>query len=349
MGLLSDRTREARDRQVTQRPPGPSERGSPPRTWGIRRSWPRSGTSSTVHPHARGEYGSNEASGPNIRGSPPRTWGIRATTGGSVFWGGGSPPRTWGIQVSATDQPGHPRLVHPHARGEYVIRVSSLALAGVGSPPRTWGILASGPACRPSVQPRFTPTHVGNTPMNADSLVDVVLGSPPRTWGIPVASAGHSSYRPSVHPHARGEYVQTVTSRHRRGPVHPHARGDDRSRPSRAGGGRRFTPTHVGTTVRTSRSTCRAGGSPPRTWGPPSGVGHGRPLYGSPPRTWGPCVASPNAQVWLSGSPPRTWGNLAHIDAKSHRFTPTHVGTLSVAKENARVALHRFTPTHVGN
>src|SRR2546430_1518600 len=74
----------------------------------------------------------------------------------------------------------HVQSVHPHARGEYLHQLNQIIREN-GSPPRTWGILA-GPALEDSVV-RFTPTHVGNTPL-------------PR-----VPSAGHS-----VHPHARGEY-----------------------------------------------------------------------------------------------------------------------------------------------
>ena len=199
VGLLSDRTREARDRQVTQRPPGPSERGSPPRTWGIRRSWPRSGTSSTVHPHARGEYGRRRPDPgqpqvhPHARGEYARR--RRAVRAGSRFT-----PTHVG-NTMRTESPNLLLTVHPHARGEYAL-VAVLALGSYGSPPRTWGIRPVSLAA--FVKPRFTPTHAGNTPMQRHSLSEL-LGSPPRTWGILVAFAGRER-------------------------------------------GRRFTPTHVGNT-----------------------------------------------------------------------------------------------------
>ncbi len=189
VGLLSDRTREARDRQVTQRPPGPSERGSPPRTWGIRRSWPRSGTSSTVHPHARGEYGRRRPDPGQPLGSPPRTWGIRATP----------PSGSCG------------KSVHPHARGEYdANRITQPSFDG--SPPRTWGIRLGRRLGLGVV--RFTPTHVGNTASvpcrickatvhphargeyaHERHSLSELLGSPPRTWGILVAFAGRERGR----------------------------------------------------------------------------------------------------------------------------------------------------------
>src|SRR5437763_263030 len=74
--------------------------------------------------------------------------------------------------------------VHPHARGEYRT-VSDFSCRSCGSPPRTWGILIR-LVWRPSGC-RFTPTHVGNTSLFRSATTV-----------------------PSVHPHARGEYLNRV-------------------------------------------------------------------------------------------------------------------------------------------
>jgi len=90
--------------------------------------------------------------------------------------------------------------VHPHTRGEFLIRDWPAEL-DAGSPPHAWGILITFAFVR-SVQ-RFTPTRVGNSSVSAsDALlfavhphtrgefvvinrrVDDVFGSPPHAWGI---------------------------------------------------------------------------------------------------------------------------------------------------------------------
>src|SRR5262249_30810023 len=95
----------------------------------------------------------------------------------------------------------HRLPVHPHARGEYPISRAASAFA-FGSPPRTWGIrvcFASDMILLPvhphargeydrsflnvDLTERFTPTHVGNTPVHG-RRGGPAIGSPPRTWGI---------------------------------------------------------------------------------------------------------------------------------------------------------------------
>ena len=172
-----------------------------------------------VHPHACGEYHPEGSEDIEDFGSPPRVWGILLqfshepaqyrftptrvgntlqliSSSKHVY---GSPPRVWGIPRSAswkcTDH-----SVHPHACGEYIhVDASSYGLSG--SPPRVWGILA--PASPPPLGNRFTPTRVGNTPMNQTlsrgtpvhphacgeyvtswRLLMLLCGSPPRVWGI---------------------------------------------------------------------------------------------------------------------------------------------------------------------
>ncbi len=156
-----------------------------------------------------------------------------------------------------------------------------------------------------------------------------------------------------------------------RGSVHPHVRGDDptsaRSRQNATGSpprawGRfhvpfpliprsRFTPTCVGTMIRSPACTIRSIGSPPRAWGrlcPPSGtptltrftptcVGtipgnpRTRPANTVHPHVRGDdACLSPCSGVGC-GSPPRAWGRLKRprVFRRGHRFTPTCVGTMS--------------------
>ena len=153
----------------------------------------------------------------------------------------GSPPRAWGRRNLKLTTPHRHRFtptcvgttflrmlgmtkegVHPHVRGDDVMRSITYATAA-GSPPRAWGrrrIWRWGGAFT-----RFTPTCVGTT----------VQSSP--------------SFRPrTVHPHVRGDDAVEI-----RGLV------PDSGSPPRAWGRRdsedvlpihaRFTPTCVGTTL----------------------------------------------------------------------------------------------------
>ena len=254
-----------------------------------------------------------------------------------VFWGGGSPPRTWGIHANA-DHAGLLRPVHPHARGEYALE-SPAWPGGVGSPPRTWGILPLS-LCRISIQ-RFTPTHVGNTPTTPSSRH--CHGSPPRTWGILCVSDIRASA--SVHPHARGEYVQTLTTAIGLGRFTPTHVGNTRWPHQGKIAHRRFTPTHVGNTA--SGDRCRSG----RYRFTPTHVGNTPVRYlrcraGSPPRTWGIRSVATALAISANGSPPRTWGIRTVASwIELRRFTPTHVGNTGATTPRPR----RFTPTHVGN
>ena len=215
---------------------------------------------------------------------------------------------------------------------------------------------------------RFTPTHVGNT-LSTASRIRARGGSPPRTWGIRLpAGSSCSSFngspprtwgirhlprveriavrftpthvgntsRPSshwcsaaVHPHARGEYV-TIARRGGWRTVHPHARGEYVDDVHLAPPTTRFTPTHVGNTLRRARGRRYEYGSPPRTWGIPATTSccqttstvhpHARGEYcfhvarllvdvgGSPPRTWGILPFGATVSRRPEGSPPRTWG-----------------------------------------
>ena len=191
--------------------------------------------------------------------------------------------------------------VHPHARGEYAAGPKGIVLPH-GSPPRTWGIQLGGPG--DNVPFRFTPTHVGNTPVPAVDGTNRTVhphargeyssqpapratrsGSPPRTWGIlsprlenrpvprftptHVGNTAHMcdcEYHLTVHPHARGEYMRPAPTL-----------GEVVGSPPRTWGIRglfahsrrspRFTPTHVGNTFAFGLRNIFTSGSPPRTWG----------------------------------------------------------------------------------
>ncbi len=212
-----------------------------------------------VHPHARGEHRRIPSSSPWSAGSSPRTWGTHLA-GREVRVLDRFIPTHVGNTGGMCD--GRFRTpVHPHTRGEHDRRLD-LSKRRLGSSPRTWGTLGrsrEGDALR-----RFIPTHVGNT----NSLLSRRLpsaGSSPRTWGtlfdgpperneprfIPTHVGNTSnwpstSYRPTVHPHARGEHTgqlppvgNVIGSSPRtwgtlRPPaaattgasVHPHARGE---------------------------------------------------------------------------------------------------------------------------
>ena len=172
-----------------------------------------------VHPHARGEHATTTADTSAASGSSPRTWGTRYSHI-ELFEHGWFIP----THVGNTRTPRHSPsagTVHPHARGEHVIR-KLRGRCGSGSSPRTWGTPA--PARRGPRQCRFIPTHVGNTgetsSMSSRKAVHPhargehcivrtysagVFGSSPRTWGTPgiISMASVSS---TVHPHARGEH-----------------------------------------------------------------------------------------------------------------------------------------------
>ncbi len=118
---------------------------------------------------------------------------------GSKGHNAGSPPHTWGIPHGFVSRERSPRFtpthvgntfqrsiayskrpVHPHTRGEYYIYVPCFQISD-GSPPHTWGIRV--PKQNSLREPRFTPTHVGNTGF-LTRYSHNSAGSPPHTWGI---------------------------------------------------------------------------------------------------------------------------------------------------------------------
>ena len=159
--------------------------GSSPHTWGIH--WSRRGPG-------------------RFYGSSPHTWGIRSFGSGSLGFiavhphiRGAyrclcdnllTPVRFIPTYVGHTENLrvfslGHP--VHPHIRGAYALLFGGEGWQ-VGSSPHTWGIRC--PLHLPGTCTRFIPTYVGHT------ISKSVLSAPG-----------------SVHPHIRGAYVVTGSSR----------------------------------------------------------------------------------------------------------------------------------------
>ena len=135
-------------------------------------------TSSTVHPHMRGECrGTKRPSGPSA-GSSPHAWGIPDEELDAIKG------RRFIPTCVGNTRPPLPQAfcwpVHPHMRGEYYYDFGTVE-DGYGSSPHAWGIhprRAGTYRWR-----RFIPTCVGNT-------------RPP----LPQAFCW------PVHPHMRGEY-----------------------------------------------------------------------------------------------------------------------------------------------
>ena len=192
-----------------------------------------------VHPHMRGEYGTDSGIGQLKGGSSPHAWGILPGCIDLQL-----PYRFIPTCVGNTQaREHHDRglTVHPHMRGEYARQTRCLRELS-GSSPHAWGIHAQGLAV--VVPGRFIPTCVGNTtpsppclrpkPVHPHmrgeyntiaTLSQAEAGSSPHAWGIPCPLAGrqragrfiptcvgntprHSiiSQITSVHPHMRGEY-----------------------------------------------------------------------------------------------------------------------------------------------
>ena len=175
-------------------------------------------------------------------GSPPHAWGILAVHVAPAVDRAGSPPHAWGIRdARPVVRFSHP--VHPHTRGEYVLRVRIYESSMRFTPTRV------GTYCIRSRRveriDRFTPTRVGNTVSMLESSAAMarftptrvgtyvvppsrdcrVAGSPPHAWGIRQPRLSQSADA-SVHPHTRGEYVSACSLRAACISVHPHTRGE---------------------------------------------------------------------------------------------------------------------------
>ena len=135
-----------------------------------------------VHPHACGEHPSGSHCRPSLSGSPPRMWGTLASRPLPARLLRFTPTHVGNTTDTDRRQPGS--KVHPHACGEHLYSCS-MRFVGFGSPPRMWGTLVDKQFA--GFAPRFTPTHVGNTPVHS-----TVAEPPP------------------VHPHACGEHISNT-------------------------------------------------------------------------------------------------------------------------------------------
>src|SRR5207253_566211 len=114
-------------------------------------------------------------------GSPPRAWGRQRFRLTLLRQSRFTPTRV-GTTPSDAGQIGR-QAVHPHARGDDGETIR-LGAEQVGSPPRAWGRRGNMPEI---VHPlRFTPTRVGTT-----------------------GSTSTAARRATVHPHARGDDVDS--------------------------------------------------------------------------------------------------------------------------------------------
>ena len=195
---------------------------------------------SAVHPHTRGEHICAGISRSFACGSSPHAWGTRHARVMSAAAFRFIPTRVgntlkvnlwteaqWRfIPTRVGNTPLCKRLhvqppVHPHTRGEHLIRIEHSNLQA-GSSPHAWGTLPDrgpNPASR-----RFIPTRVGNT-----------------------ASPGRRRRICPVHPHTRGEHLHHM---HRKAfylGSSPHAWGT-LIFPSARVRCQRFIPTRVGNT-----------------------------------------------------------------------------------------------------
>ena len=133
-----------------------------------------------------------------------------------------------------------------------------------------------------------------------------------------IATATATTTSLTVHPHGRGDnHPWAITKTYIHGSP-PRAWGQCR-RAGRHEPQRRFTPTGVGTIKSLPVSSYHPPVHPHGRGDNPAGRRIDPPLCGSPPRAWGQCPS------------PRT-------RRRTHRFTPTGVGTIRAGVQTARRA-----------
>ena len=158
--------------------PEAREVGSPPRAWGQpgghepgvtpSRFTPTCvgttisvrdpGRNRTVHPHVRGDNGTEYVAPSAGTGSPPRAWGQRSSLGLRPCRTRFTP--TCVGTTSGGDKKERADTVHPHVRGDN-LSCGKTTVKRHGSPPRAWGQpVLDLDAFIPN---RFTPTCVGTT------------------------------------------------------------------------------------------------------------------------------------------------------------------------------------------
>ena len=193
-------------------------------------------------------------------------WGRRRVRQVEVAVSRFTPTRVGKTSVCSSRIP--PSLVHPHACGED-FSMPWIMPSPIGSPPRVWGRRSL--TSLASLTPRFTPTRVGKTALDARLVIvqpvhphacgedaGVVTfssppeGSPPRVWGRHVIMpACHRNLRFTPARVGKTGSFLALSARTR---VHPHACGED---------------------AYTVRMPAPISGSPPRVWGRLLGLGGG--------------------------------------------------------------------------
>ena len=174
--------------------------GTPPRVWGLldarvnecfssRYTPTRVGTSggpcttrtsSTVHPHACGDFPFCMYQTNGLIGTPPRVWGLREGPRGASNLYRYTPTR---VGTSDRLKRAHSGItVHPHACGDFGW-ADFIDMVSGGTPPRVWGLRVE--VLAPFGRFRYTPTRVGTS-----------APTPP------------PSRLPTVHPHACGDFVR---------------------------------------------------------------------------------------------------------------------------------------------
>ncbi len=255
-----------------------------------------------VHPHGRGENGTQAAADGITDGTPPRAWGKqfhrlrdrpalgtpprawgKRESSTSLIAPDGTPPRAWGKHRS-TITSGTFSTVHPHGRGENDVPHTKHPTFH-GTPPRAWGKRSyAGVAL---VDARYTPTGVGKT-------------TPGRRFSLPSA----------VHPHGRGENIDSILYHRGLTGTPPRAWGKpQQTSPSYLTF--RYTPTGVGKTL--TRGVPVVGKSVH-----PHGRGENTFVYKS--------------SSMIAGTPPRAWGKrrVRRCQFDDRRYTPTGVGKTGV-------------------
>ena len=256
-------------------------------------------SSTTVHPHARGERPACLGALDRNVGSSPRPWGTRVFRTSQPSRWRFIPTPVGNAHAAAGD--GGQKTVHPHARGERII-TAALAIATYGSSPRPWGTRQ--PDHSRKTLAAVHPHARGERKRYAVRLLQS-FGSSPRPWGTHAADrpdplerrfiptpvgkapiAGVAFAARSVHPHARGErptwhglFLYLFGSSPRPWGTHGHRNQCDDCK--------RFIPTPVGNATGCRSSGRRATVHPHARGERPAWLSAPASPHGSSPRPWG--------------------------------------------------------------
>ena len=192
----------------------------------------------TVHPHVRGDHVAGSRPGRELDGSPPRAWRS------SLRWRVGDQANRFTptcVEIMPPTRLAQPiQSVHPHVRGDHLLRYGQVA-DHAGSPPRAWRSLLNRLEMHWGI--RFTPTCVEiMTSVSASNAVRTVhphvrgdhhlpvrlhavdAGSPPRAWRSCrrlIEALGRARFTPTC-----VEIIHSQQRLERHDAVHPHVRGD---------------------------------------------------------------------------------------------------------------------------